>query len=180
MHSQIWIFLENVCFKIHDNTTYWFTFESFGTNLANQDRWHCSHFLFKDVYIASNCIFMSIWYACFVVSGSIDRNLTVFLLTVYQWILFFGSEIKTIFIVVSQFLLLIQNWASWSFHEKKYQILRFLVGILKALRTLKRILWDNQLSEQVSLNVKITCKRLQTNGGGPSCIVLQTCLSLPD
>ena len=87
---------------------------------------------------------------------------------------------KTIFIVVSQFLLLIQNWASWSFHEKKYRILRFLVGILKALRTLKRILWDNQLSEQVSLNVKITCKRLQTNGGGPSCIVLQTCLSLPD
>ena len=64
--------------------------------------------------------------------------------------------------------------------EKKYRILRFLVGILKALRTLKRILWDNQLSEQVSLNVKITCKRLQTNGGGPSCIVLQTCLSLPD
>ena len=51
--------------------------------------------------------------ACSVISGSVGWNLTVFLLTVYQCIFFFGFELKTIFIDISSFRKYRHNLLHW-------------------------------------------------------------------
>ena len=48
----------------------------------------------RSVYIASYSVFVAVGNASFAGSGAVHRNLAVFLLSVDQWILFFGAATK--------------------------------------------------------------------------------------
>ena len=65
------------------------------------------------MHIAFFCITIPVRYAYSVISGSVGSNVTVFLLTVYQWIFFFGFELKTIFIDISSFRKYRHNLLHW-------------------------------------------------------------------